>query len=434
MLCDELVQIFGYVVIGLAPWTPYAHCYIICLEPYRCFAIFLSLLYLVKTNRDINSSTTTSNSIAISFVHTNLSDSRIQVLVLEFLQLSATMSNGLWPKPFVGTHIRLWDHAPTDGASWDLIPYEWHFIRFDAIDVLFISPFHVEDKTHAFILGRDEHGTYMKRFTWVIQSARTKNPLVKIIVVQMMDRTFEGGDFRNLPADQNSINSYATSVAAFLETWYNHKLSSLDGTYKVDARLNGWEVDVEGGTDVEHLPTILSAVRHSLDALSVKLQAPKFTVSICPAWADNLDATVADSVNYVNMQRYSGGAGTTAASYKGKVPKLADSQLIWGLCSEEPYRNAPETKDFDGMKKKVQDVVAGHEPGIWTWKVNSDNFLWANDFQVWLYNQVHPKTSKTPLPNSKSEDMVARYYEGGGRLSWKWDFSNKFGKMPEPGP
>ena len=126
---------------------------------------------------------------------------------------------------------------------------------------------------------------------------------------------------------------------------------------------------------MEHLPTILSAVRHSLDALSEKLQAPKFTVSICPAWTDNLNATVADSVDYVNMQRYSGGAGTTAADDKKKIPKLADSQLIWGLCSEEPYRNAPETEKFAGVQKTVQNVVEGREPGIWTWKVNSDNFL-----------------------------------------------------------
>ena len=345
------------------------------------------------------------------------------------------MSNGLWPRPFVGTHIRLYDIAPTDGASWNIIPYQWLSIRFDAMDVLFISPFHVEDKTNAFILGRDEHGTYMERFTWVIRSARTKNPLVKIILVQMMGRTFEGGDFETLTADQNNINSYAASVAAFLEPWYNRKLPSLDRTYEVDARLNGWEVDVEEGTDVEYLPIILTAVRRNLDALSAKLQAPIFTVSICPAWTTNLDATVANSVNYVNMQRYSGGAGTTAAAYKEKVgTKLADSQLIWGLCSEEPYRNAPETKDFAGLKKKVQEVVEGHEPGIWTWKVNSDNFLWANDFQVWLYNHIHPKTSKILLPNSKSEDVVARYYKGGGLFSWKYDFSYTLGVMEESGP
>ena len=271
----------------------------------------------------------------------------------------------------------------------------------------------------------------MERFTWVIRSARTKNPSVKIILVQMMDRTFGGGDFKTLTADQNKINSYAASVAAFLEPWYNKKLDSLDGTHKVEARLNGWEVDVEGGTNVAYLPIILTAVRRNLDDLSAKLQAPIFTMSICPAWKTNLDATVADSVNYVNMQRYSGGAGTTAADYKEKVPKLADWQLIWGLCSEEPYRNAPETKEFAGVKKKVQEVVEGHEPGIWTWKVNSDNFLWANDFQVWLYNHVHSKTSRTPLPNSKSEDVVARYYKGGGRFSWKYDFTYEFGVMEE---
>ena len=325
------------------------------------------------------------------------------------------MSNGPWRKPFVGTHIRLYDDGPSGAESWDLIPYQWQSIRFDAIDNLFISPFYVQEGTHKFIMGLDSEGTYWKRFNWVIQSARSKNPEVKIILVQMMGTTLGGADFKkNLPDDQNIINTFAASVAQYLEPWYNYKLPSLDGTYQVDARLNGYEVDVEGGTMVTHLPKILTAVRTSLDSLSLKLQAPKFTVSICPAWANEaLDATMVKSVDYINMQRYSGGDHTTSAAYKAKIPGLTDSQLIWGLCSEEPYRNAPETLQFDGMKAKVQAVASGQEPGIWTWKVNSDNFLWANDFQVWLYNQVH----KVTLPCSKSEDVVKQYYAEGGRLS-----------------
>ena len=127
------------------------------------------------------------------------------------------MSNGPWPKPFVGAHIRPHDQAPTNGASWNLIPYDWQTIRFDAVDVLFISPFYVQNATHAFMLGADQYGKYSERFKWVLRAARSQNPSMRIILVQMMGGTFGGGAFSdNLPDNQDIINTYAASVTSFL--------------------------------------------------------------------------------------------------------------------------------------------------------------------------------------------------------------------------
>lgn len=332
--------------------------------------------------------------------------------VLKFLKielLNSKMGDGPWTKPFVGAHILLLEPGK-EGNSWDQIPASWHAIRFDAIDVLFLSPFAVIENNRSFNLDPVDGGSLLERFKWVIRSARSKNPNVKIILEQ-----FYGGDNSNtgfnIVRDDANVNTYANSVAKFIETWYHQTLPSITGVGEVSARVDGWDVDVEGSTLVAHLPKILTAVRASLDGLRRKLGAPKFSVSITPAWTNCLDASVAQSVDYINMQNYDGGIGTTPDQYKEVITGLKDNQLIWGLTSEIPWKNTAQA--FTDVKAKAQAVASGQIPGIYTWRLNSDNSAYENSFQVWLFNIVHG----VHLPDAKTEDVVARHWQFGGRRS-----------------
>ena len=175
--------------------------------------------------------------------------------------------------------------------------------------------------------------------------------------------------------------------------------------------MDGWDVDVEGSTLVSHLPKILTAVRASLDGLTRKLGASNISVSITPAWTICLDASVAQTVDYINMQNYDGGRDTTPDQYKEVIKGLQDNQFIWGLTSEIPWLNTAQA--FTDVKAKAQAVASGKIPGIWTWRLNSDNFAYENIFQVWLFNIVHG----VHLPDAKTEDVVERHWQFGGRRS-----------------
>ncbi|KAF7552377.1 hypothetical protein G7Z17_g4369 [Cylindrodendrum hubeiense] len=324
------------------------------------------------------------------------------------------MAVGPWSTKFVGAHVYLDEPGIQDG-SWDNIPSSWTEIRFDAVDVLFISPFFVNDETHSIMLstGPDDGGSLLERFHWVIRAARSTNPNIKIIMEQFMGNCPGGSDWgilqdRDGNIDPHAVQQYADSVASFIDSYYNRKLPALDGVGQVSARLDGLDVDVEKGNDAPGLPKILTAVRKSLDALSQKLSA-RFTLSICPAWTSNLDASVAQSCDYVNMQNYDGGQGTSPDDYLRAVPGLQEQQLVWGFTSEMPWVNA--MNPFEEVEAKVEEVVSGRVVGAWAWRLNSDNYPYENVFQVWLYNTIHGVS----LPNAKPERVVAKYWPFGGR-------------------
>ena len=324
------------------------------------------------------------------------------------------MSEGPWPTPVVGAHVYLPEPSPAAGNTWDQIPTPWQSIRFDAVDVLFISPFKISDSDYTFDLDVVDGGSLLERFKWVVATARSTNLNIKIILEQWWNPDIEKpgsvtSDFRVLD-DSTKIQTYADSVADFLEVWYNVRLpSSNPGEGTVSARLDGWEVDVEGGNLEQPLPTVLTAVRASLDGLRDKLNSQKFSVSVTPAWPDYLDSSVALSVDYIDMQNYDGGYNTSPKDYKDAIPGLQDSQLIWGISAESPKKNT--LPDFECVKAKAQAVAKGEVSGVWVWRLNSDNLVYENMFQVWLYGVVHGVT----LPNAPSEDEVSKGWLNGGR-------------------
>ncbi|KAH7123138.1 hypothetical protein EDB81DRAFT_766088 [Dactylonectria macrodidyma] len=297
------------------------------------------------------------------------------------------MATSPWPSKFVGAHIYL-PEPGIQGDSWDNIPSSWNEIRFDAVDVLFISPFFVNAIDHSLMLSTGDDGktSLSGRFEWA------------------------GGDY-GIISNSHDVQQYANSVSNFIETYYNRTLPALDGPGEVSARINGLDVDVEGGNLTSNLlSSILSTVRGSFDELSYKLSAPKLTVSICPAWPTNLNASMAKSCDYVNMQNYSGGEGTDPSVFLQAIPGLSEQrQLAWGFASETPGANTTQT--FAAVKAKAQEVTNGRFAGTYNWRLNSGDYPFENDFQVWLYNFVHGAS----LPDAKPEAVVAQGWDNGGQ-------------------
>lgn len=318
---------------------------------------------------------------------------------------------GPWSTKFVGSHMFLPEPRPQDGTSWDVIPSSWNDIRFDAVDVLFISPFFVNPGNYSIVLGPEKNGgTLEERFKWVIRAARSANPSIKIILEQFYDSSGRT-DFSALGSDFNKISQYANSVATFIESYYQLTLPSINGVDQVSARIDGLDVDVESGNLISSLPEILTAIRSSLDGLSRKLGGAVFTLSISPAWPSCLDDSVAKSCSYINMQNYSGGQETRPCEYIHATGVSEQYQLVWGFAPETPWTNTTTT--FEEVKAKVSEVVQGKFAGTWTWRLNSNNYVYENMFQVWLFNTVHGTT----LPDSEPEKCVAKYWQFGGRSS-----------------
>lgn len=308
------------------------------------------------------------------------------------------MPNPPWPSKFVGSHILLTEPA---ADHWDIIPNEWNQIRWDAADVLFVSPFFVGIPDSSITIG--EGNALWQRFHWVIRAARSKNPNIKIILEQFYHNTPDS-DFRFFHGDENKIRAYANSVASLIEAYYTKTLPAISGDGQISARIDGWDVDVESSTDEPDLPKVLTAVRGSLNGLKDKLGSAPFSVSITPAWTHQMNASFAQSCDYFFMQNYSGGVNTSPQDYLNAVPGLDWSQLIWGFCSEEPWRNT--LTQFADVKTKVLEVTDGNMSGAYTWRLNSDSQFYENIFQVWLYNTVHGVT----LPNSVDESLVAKFW------------------------
>jgi hypothetical protein len=310
-------------------------------------------------------------------------------------------------------------------GSWDNIPESWKQIRFDAVDILFISPIFINKSTYAVMIATgDDGGSFQGRFDWIIRAARTKNPNVKIILEAFYGDCPGGSDFRLLADPKNdqvgvdmNIKNYSKSVAAMIESYYNKTFESInDPNNRVSGRINGYDIDVESGTMRPFLPKIVSAVRDDLNLLSQRQfgGGAHFTVSLSPAWGDYLDSSMAQSCDYINMQNYSGGKGTTPDVYMRAIRGLRLEQLVWGFTPEKPSANT--TESWASVKTAAQEVANGKWPGTYTWRLNSDNTAYENIFQVWLYNIVHGTT----LLDSKSEDIVSKYWtQFGGRIGHK---------------
>ncbi|KAM7183792.1 hypothetical protein V8F33_013371 [Rhypophila sp. PSN 637] len=309
-----------------------------------------------------------------------------------------------WGSRFVNSHVLLIEGSEIAG-----IPPAWNHIRFDAVDVLFVGPFSVKVGGTDFILGDGSDLNLDARFEWVVRAARTQNSNIKIVVVQYMDESDnqDNTDFKSFGTDETKITRYAKSVASFVKGYYNKTLPALSGSGRLSARIDGYDVDVEGSNLSENLPRVVAAVRMELK--------PCFSVSITSFRAEFLDSSIASSCDYISMQNYDGGAETEPEDYLTAVKGFKRERLVWGLHSERPWVNNVACQKFEGVKSKVKEVSDGKALGIWNWRLNSDNYVYENLFQVWLYNAVHGTRLHALVDDSKLEYIVERYWQKGGR-------------------
>ncbi|KAH0045780.1 hypothetical protein KCU78_g170, partial [Aureobasidium melanogenum] len=254
----------------------------------------------------------------------------------------------------------------------------------------------------------------LERFEWVIHAARSANPNIKIVLEQFYGFTAGGRSYKGINGDQGRIDRYKASVATFFEGYHNRTLPSLDGSHQVSARIDGIDFDVGDdssgeGSMVSSLSPILTAIRIHVDAMSTRLNASRFSISICSAWTNFLDGSVDSSCDHINMQNYSGGVGTSAESYTSTtgVPK---GRMSWGLCSEEPRRGV--ITGWDQIVQKIAEVNRGGYAEVGTWRLNPDNYPFENMFQVFLYNQIHG----TQLRDMKSSEIVGKWWPTEGRV------------------
>ena len=142
------------------------------------------------------------------------------------------------------------------------------------------------------------------------------NPNIKILGMQWYGKTAMFNLVRGANADENEpkIQNYVSGVARMVEYW------TLDG-YDVDYEWND-PSENEIGNLIPEAPRILHLIREKLNDLSKRLHRPLY-VPISPATTSYLasEATerarqgnpsaaqypVTKSVNWVNVQTYSGG-------------------------------------------------------------------------------------------------------------------------------
>ena len=312
---------------------------------------------------------------------------------------SATMTWSI-PKPYVGAHLGIFEPGPDNNLAWDKEtdpPAMFEKVRFDAVDILHVSHF-ITTKNGQFTIGNVANGkvSLANRFEHIVKIARWQNPSIKIIAEQMYSGNeafdnLEKGDPKDTAA---MVNTYTDSVRDFLQTWQ----AKPDITYKgktISLRIDGYDIDHEGMTMRPCTKDVLSQVRAKVDAITKNdPQKRPFIVGLTPAFTSQdafLDKSMAHSCTFINMQRYSGGAGTTPEDYlaKGAIEGLDPAKLTYGIEIESPGNNAAESNTIDLIAKAPWTKVKTKQvAGIWTWRLGS-NWEFENLMQVWLYNLVH---------------------------------------------
>ncbi|MCJ1397610.1 hypothetical protein MMC11_000805 [Xylographa trunciseda] len=258
----------------------------------------------------------------------------------------------------------------SDNQDYNTIPSEWSAINFKIVDLLFVAPAGLQSDGTFGLYQSAKTGPLADRFKWVVQTARSQNPSIKIIVSQWWGSaaTIWGYDLSTLQ-DSQAIEKYTDSVQAFVKTWLS-----------VSGGIDGYDIDYEDGNVVANAPKILAQVRSKLDALSKDLEGRPFYVTVSPAQVAYLHQAV-PSLNYVNMQTYAGGYNLTPQRFLHMG--LRPQQLLYGIC--------PET---DCMTRSVAQVEQEYESnrlaGIHLYRLNSGNYMQELQVQKEIYTFLHP--------------------------------------------
>jgi Glycosyl hydrolases family 18 len=280
--------------------------------------------------------------------------------------------NPIQPQPIQLPISTAWMYM-SDDQQYKTIPTIWSKINFKDVDVLNVGPAGIQSDGTFGLYKSPTSGDLANRFNWIIHTARSQNPNIKIIVSQWWgDGTGIWGDALDVLQSDAAVSKYTDSVAAFI-----------GGYLSFSGGVDGYDIDYESNNVVDQLPTIVSQIRTKLDVLSKAKGGRPFYLTVSPATTAYLKPAV-PALSFVNMQTYAGSFGLTPQEFTALG--LKSQQLLYGIC--------PET---GCGTKSVQEVAAEYTSnklgGIHLWRLNSDNYVEEGQWQAQIYSFLHPRAA-----------------------------------------
>jgi hypothetical protein len=275
-------------------------------------------------------------------------------------------SDGILKQPIAAAWMYM-----ADDRSYATIPQAWTTIDFKKVDMLYVGPAGVQsDGTFGFY-NSTTTGDLATRFKWIMHTARSQNPNIKIIVSQWWGNgTGVWGNPLNTLNTDAAIRKYTESVNTFLQSYL-----------LVSGGVDGYDIDYEDNNVVSNIWTITSQIRTELDALRRENGGRPFYLTVSPATITNL-STAVPSLHYVNMQTYAGGKSLTPQQFT--LLGLKPQQLLYGYCPETRC----STPTIDEVKAQHKDNQLA---GIHLWRLNSDNYQYEIEEQAKIYSFLHPQ-------------------------------------------
>lgn len=267
--------------------------------------------------------------------------------------------------------------AEPPNGQYNTIPQDWSNINFKIVDVLNIGPAGIQANGAFGLYSSASTGDLANRFKWIIQTARSQNPNIKIIISQWYcdpTKTCDGNGWGNSLAALNTddaINRYTDSVVAFLQSYLS-----------VSGGVDGYDIDYEPDNVTGNIAKLIPQLRTKLDALSKANGGRPFYLTLSPSTTAYLGSAFMARLNFVNMQTYAGGKGLTPQNFTRL--EMKPQQLLYGICPESNC----DTPSFSDVKSQYfQNKLAG----IHLWRLNSDNSIQENQVQAQVYDLLHPK-------------------------------------------
>ena len=257
----------------------------------------------------------------------------------------------------------------SDDQAYNQIPAYWSTIDFRAVDVLTVGPAGVQADGTFGLYNSPKTGDLANRFKWIIQTARTQNPKIKIIVSQWWGNGagIWGSPLSTLKSAAD-IQKYTSSVRDFLAAYL-----------KTAGGVDGYDIDYEADNVTSSTGALTQQIRAQLSSLSKATGGRPFYLTLSPASTTYVKAAVG-SVDFVNMQTYAGGSGLTPQSFLQLG--LKPTQLLYGICPESrcPSPSLPQVKQAFTVNKLA---------GIHLWRLNSDDHQHEGQVQKEVYAFLH---------------------------------------------
>ena len=213
---------------------------------------------------------------------------------------------------------------------------------------------HGADNVAVFTNWRDNNflcqsgDTDRDRMKLVVETARAKNPSIKILVSL-------GWGNNDVRVAAMTPGPFAKSVAAIVQEF----------------GLDGFDIDYESAdVSVDAMLALAQLLRTSLDSVTPKRE---MILTIAPAQQGGLDARVLRAFTYVMPQTYDHGGmfGLTVDWYEKQLGSF--DRIVYGLNSEGYRDETDRDKKPDDPGHFAGDAKKNHAAGIFAWRLDTDN-------------------------------------------------------------